>query len=74
MVRRSDFRINAIHIAKPTGRSGRTVEDLRKRLFSENHKTLRGSKKPQGTYIDLDIGIDSVKHMDYLSWRGDSIA
>ena len=61
MVRRSDFRINATHIAKLTGRSRRTVGDLRKRLDSEKYTILWGSKKHSGTYVDLDIAIEQCQ-------------
>ena len=61
MVRRSDFRINATHIAKLTGRSRRTVGDLRKWLGSEKYTIVRGSKKHQGTYVDFDIGIEQCR-------------
>ena len=61
MVRRSDFRINATHIAKLTGRSRRTVRDLRKWLGSEKYTIMRGSKKHQGTYVDFDIGIEQCR-------------
>ena len=58
IVRRSGFRINATHIAKLSGRSRRTVRDLRKWLGSEKYTIVRGSKKHQGTYVDFDIGIE----------------
>ena len=45
MVRRSDFRINASHIAKLSGRSRYTVRDLRKWLGSEKYTIVWGSKK-----------------------------
>ena len=61
MVRRSDFRINATHIAKLTGRSRRTVGDLRTWLGSEKYTIVRGSKKHQGTYVDFDIGIEQCR-------------
>ncbi len=61
MVRRSDFRINASHIAKLTGGSRHTVRDLRKWLGSEKYKILRGSKKHQGTYVDFDVGIEQCR-------------
>ena len=61
IVRRSDFRINATHISKLSGRSRRTVRDLRKWLGSEKYTIVRGSKKHQGTYVDFDIGIEQCR-------------
>ena len=61
MVRRSDFRINATHIANLGGRSRRTVRDLSKWLGSEKYTIVRGSKKHQGTYVDFEIGIEQCR-------------
>ncbi len=58
MVQMSDFRINAAHIVKLTGRSKHAVTALRNGLSSEKYKILRGSKWHQGTYVDFDIGIE----------------
>ena len=58
VVRMSDFRINASHIVKLTGRSRMTVAGLRNNLSPEAYKILRGSKKHQGTYVDFDVGIE----------------
>ncbi len=64
MVRRSDFRINATHIAKLAGRSRNTLRDLRNCLGSEKYTILRGSKKHQGTYVDFDIGIEQCREYE----------
>ena len=61
MVRRSDFRINATHIANLGGRSRHTVRDLSKWLGSEKYTIVRGSKKHQGTYVDFEIGIEQCR-------------
>ena len=45
IVRRSDFRINASHITKLSGRSRHIVSDLRKWLGSKKYTIVRGSKK-----------------------------
>ena len=58
MVRRSDFRINASHIARLAGRSRMDVARLRKGLDSESYEILRGSTKHQGTYVTFDIGLE----------------
>ena len=58
MVRRSDFRINAIHITKLIGRLRHTIRDLKKWLGSEKYTIVQRSKKHQGIYINFDIRIE----------------
>lgn len=58
MVRISDFRINASHIAKLTGRSRTTLANFRDRLSPKAYDILQGSSKRQGMYVDFDIGIE----------------
>ena len=45
IVRRLDFRINASHIAKLSGRLRYIVRDLRKWLGSKKYTIVRGSSK-----------------------------
>ena len=58
MVRMSDFRINASHIAKLAGRSRAALANFRNRLSSEAYEFLRGNSKRQGTYVNFDIGLE----------------
>ena len=57
LVRMSDFRVNASHIAKLAGRSREALANFRNRLSSEAYEILRGYPKRQGTYVDFDVGI-----------------
>ncbi len=57
LVRMSDFRINASHIAKLAGRSREALAKFRKKLSSEDYEILQGNRKRQGTYVDFDVGI-----------------
>ena len=57
MVRMSDFRINASHIAKLAGRSREALAKFRKKLSSKDYEILQGNRKRQGTYVDFDVGI-----------------
>ena len=61
MVRMSDFRINASHIAKLAGRSRAALANFRDRLSSEAYEFLRGNRKRQGTYVDFDVGIEQCR-------------
>ena len=57
MVRMPDFRVNAFHVAKLTGRSREALANFRKKLSSEDYEILRGNRKRQGTYVDFDVAI-----------------
>ena len=57
VVRMSDFRINASHIAKLIGYPRTAVANLRDRLNTEAYEILRGNRKRQGTYVNFDVGI-----------------
>ena len=57
VVRMSDFRINASHIAKLIGYPRTAVANLRDRLNTEAYEILRGNRKRQGTYVSFDVGI-----------------
>ena len=57
MVRMSDFRVNASHVAKMAGRSRTALANFRKTLNSEVYDILLGDMKRQGTYVDFDVGI-----------------
>ncbi len=58
MVRRSDLRINASHLAKLAGHSRSKLADFRDTLSSEAYDILRGNPRTQGTYVDFDLGIE----------------
>lgn len=63
MVRMSDFRINASHIVKLSGRPTSASGGLKKRWDSKAYEIVRGNvkfygAKCQGTYVDFDIGIE----------------
>ena len=57
MVRRSDFRVNASHIAKLIDYPRTAVANLRDGLNTEVYEILRGNRKRQGTYVNFDVGI-----------------
>ena len=56
-VRKSDFRINAFHIAKLAGRSKEALAKFKLDLRYEEYDIMRGNKKGQGTYVDFDVGL-----------------
>ncbi len=57
IVRRSDFRINASHIAKLAGRSRYALAEFRKTLSANDFEITRGNCKRHGTYVDFDVGL-----------------
>ena len=57
VVRMSDFRINASHIAKLISYPRTAVANLRDRLNTETYEILRGNRKRQGTYVNFDVRI-----------------
>ena len=57
VVRMSDFRINASHIAQLIGYPRTAVANLRDRLNTAAYEILRGNRKRQGTYVNFDFGI-----------------
>ena len=58
MVRNSDFRINAWHIVRLTGHSRNKLSGLKERLSLRDYDVVRGIGKQQGTYVNLDVGIE----------------
>ena len=66
MVRVSDFRINASHIAKLAGRLRMDVASLRRSLDSEDYEILRGRTKHQGTYVTFYIALERCQKYGLL--------
>lgn len=58
MIRRSDLRINASHLAKLAGHSRSKLANFRDTLSSKAYDILRENSRTQDTYVNFDLEIE----------------
>lgn len=64
-IRRSDLRVNGTHILKVAGQVRQEMTKIRKKLRSDEFDiVVGGDVKIQGTYVDLNVGIDLCRRFN----------